>query len=469
MQRAFAMLWVSETAFTLGASLMGVALGMWIFERTGSAQRFAYAYLAAAVPALAVTPFAGSFADRFDRRWVIASCDVAFALLISVAAGLLFGSALKVEHLYVFNALGAMIAAVRGPAYAAAVSQIVPADGLTRARGLVGVTNALNQIGAPMAAGFLMAAVGLEGVMVVEVAAVLAGAAAVFAALRHTRLAVPRSSRDGRLPVLAGVSESAGRVRGYFLAHRMMVGMVAYGLLQRGLLVLASGMLTPLVLNARSTEVLGRVMSFGAAGGLAGSLLLGAVNFKNDLARVVLIADALLAVFVAAAGVTTSPALWSACAFFAFASGAVSEGCAGALWMRKVPQDRQGSVFALIGALGLLVSCVVMLGGSALVEQVLEPAMAIGGAWSSSLGAWIGTGKGRGIGLLYVGAGSVCLVLSLVALGHPGLRRLDERVPDGRSDAGGEAPARQCGAPETGSIQGRVAGEQSPPAEPAPS
>lgn len=428
--KSFIMLWLSETAFDIGAALLGFALGVWVYEQSGSVQQFSLAILSSAIPALLCIPFAAAMADHFDRRWVIAGCDFSAALMVVVVAFLVFNDLLIIEHLYVVGAVGGMIGALRNPSYQAAVAQIVPQDRLTQANGLVSGTQGVLQIGAPLVAGYLMAAWGLKGIMMINLIMALAGGIAVFAALTSASHAIRGSASDKPMTLFRGVRESATGVAKYFRAHSLMLGLAAYILIQEALLVLASVMLTPLILTGHDSDALGLVMTLGAVGGVIGAFTLVATNLKTNLMRWVLIADVGLAVFVVLAGVVHTPWLWAVCAFGAFAFGGVSEGCSNALWMRKVPKERQGSVFAAVGAANLVIMCTVMLAGSSLVEQVLEPLMMPGGALADSVGSWLGVGKGRGVALMFVLAGAFFATVSLIALLHPRLTRLDDLVPD---------------------------------------
>jgi diaminobutyrate-2-oxoglutarate transaminase len=430
LDRAFAFLWLSETAFDIGSALMGFALGIWVFERTASAEQFSLTFLSAAVPALIMTPIAGTFADRFDRRWVIASCDLITALMVVVLTLLLFHDRLAVEHLYLFNAVAAIVGMIRNPSFLAAVGAMVPKDRLTQANGLIGFTQGLMQIGAPLMAGYLMAAVGLKGITVVELIMVSAGAAAMFTALSHAPHAIRGTTSAERLPLLNGITTSFSDAIGYFGEYPLMAGLLVYTVLQEALVVLVSTMITPLVLSTHSSDVLGLVMTSGAIGTLVGALLLMAKPVNQRLVVWILVSNAGLSVFVLLAGLTVSPGLWSLYAFFALFAGSVSEACAGALWMRKAPKEKQGSIFALIGALNLMAMCVVMLGGASLGERIFEPALAPGGLWADSIGTWVGTGKGRGYGLLFIVSGTLGTLISLVALAQSRLRHLDELVGD---------------------------------------
>jgi diaminobutyrate-2-oxoglutarate transaminase len=68
--------------------------------------------------------------------------------------------------------------------------------------------------------------------------------------------------------------------------------------------------------------------------------------------------------------------------------------------------------------------------GASTGEYVFEPALQEGGSLAESVGAYVGTGKGRGYALLFVVAGSVGMMISLLALVSPRMRRLDKNVSD---------------------------------------
>ena len=60
--------------------------------------------------------------------------------------------------------------------------------------------------------------------------------------------------------------------------------------------------------------------------------------------------------------------------------------------------------------------------------------MAKGGALASTAGAVIGTGPGRGIGLMYVLFGLAIVAVALIGLRVPVLARFDRDVPDAVAD-----------------------------------
>lgn len=56
--------------------------------------------------------------------------------------------------------------------------------------------------------------------------------------------------------------------------------------------------------------------------------------------------------------------------------------------------------------------------------------MTEGGALSHNVGALLGSGPGRGMGLMYEVIGVTVLLLTLIALSLPSMRRLEQLLPD---------------------------------------
>ncbi|MBC7978531.1 MAG: MFS transporter [Myxococcales bacterium] len=430
IRRAFGLLWASETAFDLGSALMTFALGVWVFQRTGSAQQFSGAILATAVPSLLMTPVAGALADRFDRRWVIVGCDAASAVLIAVLALLVFGGRMEPGHLYLFNAASAVVGSIRIPAYRAAMGAIVPRERLTQASGLIGLTQSVFQVVAPLAAGYLMGAVGLSGVVSVQILLVVAGAVAAYAALSGSRDAVRGVERVGRSSIVRETARSFRSAIAYLHEVPMMAGLAIYGAVQEALVVLAASMMIPLVLTTHASDAVGLILSSGALGAMAGSALLVIAPVRRRQMLWLLVAHVFVSAMLVLAGFASATALWAVCAFGAYFGGAASNACAIALLLRKTPAASRGSIFALNGALNGLMVCLAMLAGGYLAQHVFEPALANGGAWASTVGVWVGTGKGRGLGFLFIACGAIGGLISLVALLSSRFRDFDEHTVD---------------------------------------
>jgi diaminobutyrate-2-oxoglutarate transaminase len=361
-------------------------------------------------------------------------------VLIAVLAVLLFQDRMAPSYLYSFNAASAVIGSIQIPAYRAALGSIVSKDRLTQAGGLLGLTQSVFQIAAPMVAGYLMGAAGLTGVVAVQILLVVAGAIAAFGALSRTRHAVRGVERAGRSSIFGETARSFRAAIAYLQEVPVMAALAIYGAIQECLVVLAGSMMIPLVLSTHTSDAVGVILSSGALGGTAGSALLVLVPVRRRQMLWLLVSHLFVSLVLVLAGFATSTALWSVCAFGAYFGAAASTACAIALVLRKTPVANRGSMFALNAALNGIMMCAAMLVGGYLAEHVFEPALATGGAWASTVGVWIGTGKGRGLGLIFILCGTGGGALSLLALLSGRFRNFDEHTVDPPHELGAAEP-----------------------------
>ncbi|MDH5373975.1 MAG: MFS transporter, partial [Acidimicrobiia bacterium] len=165
----FLIVWIGQLISVLGSTLTGFAMGIWVYIETGSVTTFALIIVAANVPGILIAPLAGSIIDRHDRRLVMLVADVAAGISTGAAAILFISDSLHIWHLYPIVAIGAIANSFQEPAYAASVPLLVPKRHLGRANGLVQVGPSLGIVVAPIAAGALIATVGLGVVLMIDI------------------------------------------------------------------------------------------------------------------------------------------------------------------------------------------------------------------------------------------------------------------------------------------------------------
>ena len=73
--RTFLIVWSGQFVSLIGTGLTTFALAIWVFQETGSATQLAMIVLAARLPMLVVSPFAGALIDRWDRRMAMILAD----------------------------------------------------------------------------------------------------------------------------------------------------------------------------------------------------------------------------------------------------------------------------------------------------------------------------------------------------------------------------------------------------------
>src|SRR6476660_8748038 len=106
-------IWLGQTVSLIGSGLTSFALGIWVYQQTGSVTDFALISLLVALPNLLVSPFSGVVVDRSNRRTVMLLSDLAEGTTIVVLAVLFFTHRLALFEIYVLIALGSVAAAFR--------------------------------------------------------------------------------------------------------------------------------------------------------------------------------------------------------------------------------------------------------------------------------------------------------------------------------------------------------------------
>jgi MFS family permease len=99
--RMFLVVWLGQLVSLVGSSLTGFALGVWVYQRTGSVTQFAFIAFCNILPGVLLSPLAGALVDRWSHRWTMLLGDTGAVLSTLAIAALLLGGQLEVWHIYV--------------------------------------------------------------------------------------------------------------------------------------------------------------------------------------------------------------------------------------------------------------------------------------------------------------------------------------------------------------------------------
>ena len=175
---SFRRLWSARLMSFFGDSVGLIALLLYTAERFHSGLAVALLMIASHfVPSL-LSPLAGALSDRWDRRAVMVTCELAQGALVAVIAVTLPALPL----LLALVAAQSCVAAVFQPASRSAVPSLVPDADLERANAAIGFgTNGMDSF-APLAGAALLAWLSVRALLFVD-AATFAASAAVLLSL----------------------------------------------------------------------------------------------------------------------------------------------------------------------------------------------------------------------------------------------------------------------------------------------
>lgn len=67
----FIIIWLGQLVSLIGSELTAFALGIWVYQKTGSVTEYTLISLFTLLPGLFISPVAGALIDRLSRRWVM--------------------------------------------------------------------------------------------------------------------------------------------------------------------------------------------------------------------------------------------------------------------------------------------------------------------------------------------------------------------------------------------------------------
>ena len=91
-KQKFALLWTGQALSILSSMISQYALIWYLTDLTGSPAVLSLATMAALVPQGILSLFTGTFADRFDRRWIMIISDGAIGLVSLMLAAAAFAA-----------------------------------------------------------------------------------------------------------------------------------------------------------------------------------------------------------------------------------------------------------------------------------------------------------------------------------------------------------------------------------------
>jgi MFS family permease len=423
--QTFTIVWIGQVVSILGSSMTGFAMGVWIFQQTGSAVSFSLTLLFNMLPKAIIAPAAGVLADRFERRKIMIFTDLSAGLATAFAAILFVSGNLSVWHIYFLTIINASASAFQSPAFGAAVTQLVPKKQLGRANGMLQFGEGIGQIAAPVMAGVLIAAFGLMSILLIDIVTFLF-AVSTLVLVRFPEL--PQSGENMK-EKKGGIAE-LGEALKYLRSSGGLLGLILVFALVNFFIGIAEVVLTPMVLSFSTPEKLGLVMTIAGIGMLAGSIVMMIIGDKWPKVQLLFGAYALLSVGVFFAGIKPTIPLISAAIFMAFFFLPMLMSTNMAIFQTKVPLEIQGRVFGIRLFVNKLTFAIAFLTGGVLADKVFEPLMVEEGLLAEIFGGLIGVGPGRGMGLMFVLMGMLSIVTALSAFAFPRIRQIEVELPD---------------------------------------
>ncbi len=410
----------------IGTELTSFAVGVWLFMQTGSVSQFAIISVCALFPGILVLPFAGAVADRYDRRKVLILSDIIGVSTTIFIGYMLWTDALQVWQLYISASVGAIANAFQRPAFLAATSQLVPKQYLGHANGVAQLAFNAGRLLSPLLGGFLVVLIGLKGIVIIDFFTFIFAVSILLFVRFPNRLFKKREE-----PIL---QEIAGGWR-YITKRRSLKVMFVFFTVINFFHSLTHALIAPMVLLSNSVLTMGRVMTSFGVGVLIGGGIMSIWGGTKRRAEGMIGFYVLMGIGIMIIGIRPEAGTQTLGYFLFGVSLSLINAHWQALMQLKVGLELQGRVIAINQMFALSMMPLGYLVSGYLADNVFEPFMASGLLLAEKISWVIGSGSGRGIGLIILIAGFIVTVLGFVSYHYPVLRYMEDELPDAIPDA----------------------------------
>ena len=419
--RKFAVIWAGQMVSLIGSGMTGFAVGIWVYQNTGSITNFALISICVVVPGIIVSPFAGALVDRFNRGRMMMLSDIAAGTGSLVLALLFFSGALTLWKIYVLISISSVAGAIRIPAYMALLSQLVPPKHVGRTSGMMQMGPAAARVLSPLLAAFLLSKIDFQGVVAVDFTTFVI-AVTTLAAIHVPTLPARGVKRSLMHDVLEGWR--------YMKQQPELIALLVFFAAINISNSIAQVLFTPIILSFANQVMLGKIMSIGALGFLAGSVVMsvwgGPARRVHAILGFAFVYD--LAIILGA--LKASALVISIAMFLMVFQVPIINGCSQAIWQTRTALEMQGRVFSARMVIAWSSAPLASFLAGRLADRVFEPLFAAHGPISGTWLGFIGSGAGRGAAFLLMLNGIIALATTAGCYFNRRLWSLEREMPD---------------------------------------
>lgn len=354
----FLMFWFLQTVSLTTSAMTAFAISFWVFEKTGVATALSTILFCGVAPAMVSSFLAGGIVDRLPLRRTIIISDLASAVG-SVAVILLWSlNILDPWHFTVIVAISSFFQPFQWLAFSKLTSALVPKEDLSRAAGLTGAGQSTATILAPVAASTLLGLYSLQSVFIAEIASAIMAVVGIMALkfrLPHTNTNTNTDFHFSYRRLLNTVRNDTIVGLGFIRTRKELLNLLGISLLANFWINVCTTLRVPFVLSITGNDknILAAVQSAAGIGGILGGIMLVAWKGPKQTMHGVGLGIGVFGVMNIIFASSDSTFVWIAAMGMASLASMLANSCSQTIWMRDVPLDIQGRVFALrrVGAL----------------------------------------------------------------------------------------------------------------------
>lgn len=204
---------ISQTMSLFGSSLVQYAIMWYITLKTQSGLMMTISIICGFVPTFIISPFAGVWADRYNRKMLIILSDSMIAISTLILAILFLMGYNALWLLFVISAIRAIGTGIQTPAVGAILPQLVPEDKLTKINAINGTIQSIVMLASPMISGALLTMSKIEIIYFIDI---ITAAVAVFTLLLFVKVTIhSKAAEQQKLSYFSDMKEGIKYIKNH--------------------------------------------------------------------------------------------------------------------------------------------------------------------------------------------------------------------------------------------------------------
>lgn len=382
----------TQAVSIIGTRMTGIALGIWVFQKTGHATDLLLIPFFAEMPQLLFGHYLGVLIDRFKRKWVLVLSDFGQALGTWGLILLILSGWFQIWHLYVIVFFQGIFSAMQTPAADATVTFLTDETNRARVNGVKEMLFPTASIVAPVIAGIVYVNFGIQGVVAIDLLSFLAGSLVViFMKFPDIPLAVENTINEG---MKVGVN--------YLLKTKALLGLIAYVAVVNFLLNGPLELVIPYILSITGSEmILSAMMAIMSGAAFLGGLIVTIFGLPKNKNKLMLLMMVLTGISMLAFGISRQSIGLSLFLILCVVPLPILNAIFRTVLQDTVPGPLQGRVFSIAYQVAYGLAPISFLVVGPVVDHIFEPALQNGNlGWITSIfGDSVGSGMGFMLGI----------------------------------------------------------------------
>ena len=330
----------------IGDVLYSVAIGYWVYEKTGSSALMGIMSSISMFMVMFVSPFSGSIVDKCSRKTIILGMDLLRGLIMLSVGALAFTDKLSVPIVLAAAFLASACSVFFNPAVSTLMLDIIPHDDMVRGQSVhSGINSLINLVGKALS-GALVAFLGVPLIIVIN------GISYLFSAVTEVFIHVPKTVQQGAKVTVSGILRDFGLAIREIFGNRFLRLFVPCALI---LNLLGAGPMTlmlPFCLEKGFTvDMYGYLMSVETAASLICVSLLGIVKLKPKARYYMMASGFLVSIPIYILAYLSKQFILMCVLFFLGAfTNCMGNAVFNASLMLALPEENRGAILGFVSA-----------------------------------------------------------------------------------------------------------------------